>query len=74
MWKDRLKSKPLTILGLMFGIIGAVLLAFSVEIIDPWIPPPALTHATIIQERFWLGVILLALGFGFQFFGVILEK
>ncbi len=74
LFKSRLNSKPLTFAGLMFGFIGAVLLAYSVEITDPWIPPPALNHITIIPERFWLGLILLAVGFVSHAAGIILEK
>jgi hypothetical protein len=42
----RLKSKPLTLVGLMFGFIGAVLLAYSVKVIDPGMD---LTHSTVID-------------------------
>lgn len=72
--KSKLLSKPLTLSGLMFGFIGAVLLAYSVEIIDPWLPPHALNHITIIQGYFSSGVILLAVGFVLQFLGVCLEE
>jgi hypothetical protein len=53
---------------------GAILLAYSVELTDPWIPEPALHHITIIPDFFLLGQILLAVGFLFQAFGIILEK
>lgn len=66
--------KKFSLIGLGFGFLGAILLAFSVVIVDPWVPPPALTHATINQVRFRLGVGLLAMGFFLQIVDTIREK
>jgi uncharacterized membrane protein YedE/YeeE len=66
--------KKFSLMGLTFGFIGAILLALSVEIIDPWVPPPALTHATINQEYFYFGIGLLAMGFLLQMVDIIKEK
>ncbi len=81
LFKSRLKSKPLTFAGLIFGFIGAVLLAFSVEVINPAaglgivkIFGKDLTITTINQGYFWWGVILLAAGLMSQAIGIILEK
>ncbi len=71
MRKSKLLSKPLKLVGLMFGFIGAVLLAYSVKVIDPGMD---LTHSTVIEEHLWWGIILLAVGFGFQLLGVCLEE
>lgn len=71
---SRLKSKPLTLAGLTLGVFGAILLAFSVEITDTWIPPPALYHITINQVKFRAGLAFIAFGFVLQSAGIGLEK
>lgn len=66
--------KKLTLIGLTFGFFGAILLACSVVIIGPEVPPPALTHATINQGYFYSGGVLLAMGYLFQIIDITKEK
>lgn len=66
--------KKFSLVGLTLGFFGTILLAFSLEIIDPWMPAPALTHATINQRYFYLGLGLLATGFLLQMVDIYREK
>ena len=64
----------LSFIGLTLGLCGAILLAFSVEIIGPNIPPPALTHATINKLKFQGGLFFLALGYVLQMLDNLIQE
>jgi hypothetical protein len=59
---------------LTLGLCGAILLAFSVEIIGPNIPPPVLTHATINKMKFHEGLFFLASGYVLQIVDIYRKK